>query len=29
VDKELDSLDRGRTWKVIDKVEEGKEVSSK
>jgi hypothetical protein len=29
VDKELDSLDRARTWDVVDKVEEGKEVGSK
>jgi hypothetical protein len=29
VDRELDSLDRARTWDVVDKVEEGKEVDSK
>jgi predicted mannosyl-3-phosphoglycerate phosphatase (HAD superfamily) len=29
VDKELDSLDRARTWDVMDKVEGGKEVGSK
>jgi hypothetical protein len=29
VDKELDSLDRARTWDVVDKVERGKEVGSK
>jgi hypothetical protein len=29
VDKELDSLDRARTWDVVDKVEGGKEVGSK
>jgi hypothetical protein len=29
VDKEFDSLDRARTWYVVNKVEEGKEVGSK
>jgi hypothetical protein len=29
VDKELDSLDRARTWDMMDKVEGGKEVGSK
>jgi hypothetical protein len=29
VDKELDSLDRARTWDVVDKVEGEKEVGSK
>jgi hypothetical protein len=29
VDKELDSLDRAGTWNMIDKIEGGKEVSSK
>jgi hypothetical protein len=29
VDKELNSLDRARTWDVVDTVERGKEVHSK
>jgi hypothetical protein len=29
VDKELDSLDRARTWDMVDKVEGGKKVGSK
>jgi hypothetical protein len=29
VNKELDNLDRARTWDVVDKVEEEKEVGSK
>jgi hypothetical protein len=29
VDKKLDSLDKARTWDVVDKIEAGKEVGSK
>jgi hypothetical protein len=29
VDKEMDSLDRARTWDMVDKVERRKEVGSK
>jgi hypothetical protein len=29
LDKELDSLDRARTWDMVNKVEGGKEVGSK
>jgi hypothetical protein len=29
VDNKLDSLDRARTYNMVDKVEEGKEVGSK
>jgi hypothetical protein len=29
LDKELDSLDKARTWDVVDKVEGGKEVGKK
>jgi hypothetical protein len=29
VDRELDSLDRAGTWNMVNKVERGKEVSSR
>jgi hypothetical protein len=28
VDRELDSLDRAKTWDIVDKVKKGKQVGS-